>query len=146
MKFSILFVSLCLLMESSAFANTAPCCVGEHGPDTFQKTIKDAEIIDLEGQIKKILWDRRSRGQGGSYFTMEVNKAVYTVLISPISFLEENGIFLSPEENVTVVGYRFPSADSRTIIAKELTWGERTVVLRNKEGFPVWRYQRKSKR
>ena len=131
-------------------------------------------IVTLEGNLTGSTgsWEPRGHGNhtgGGMSFEFEAdNGEVFELMLSPVWFLEENGIALSPGERITVTGSVVDEYDNGDhhgsdgghgnghgdghggngmmddhehpyLVATALRVDGETTLLRDEEGYPLWR-------
>ena len=75
--------------------------------------------------------------------TVTVDGKDYQVMLGPADFLKEKKAGYAKDDEITIKGVKgeSPRGGGLMIRAREITKGENTLVLLNKEGQPVWRPQ-----
>jgi hypothetical protein len=63
------------------------------------------------------------------------------VILGSSSYVEQQGLKFEPQDKVTVRGSRVAVEGKPTIIATEVTKGEKTLKLRDANGAPLWNRQ-----
>ena len=61
------------------------------------------------------------------------------VHVAPSWYLAEQDFEIDTEEKVIVIGSRINIDGEEAIIAREIKKGDRTLTLRDENGFPMWR-------
>lgn len=103
----------------------------------FQTTeTLDGEVVSLDS-----LPSRRGTFEK-THLTVKTNKETIEVHLAPSWFLAEQDFDLTPQDKITVLGSRIKLDGEEAIVAREIKKGERTLVLRDRDGFPVWRMGR----
>jgi hypothetical protein len=77
----------------------------------------------------------------GVRFTLKTDQGPIEVILGRGSYVEQQGLKFEPRDKVTVKGSRVAVAGKATIIAAEVTKGEKTLKLRDANGMPVWNRQ-----
>jgi hypothetical protein len=121
-----------LLGFMPARAQQAPAKLAISLPYDFQSEMK----------IKGTVADIKLIGAGAN---TKVARLVVTtgaesieVLLCPKSFLDDMGVSFSKGDEVEITGSRVRDDDLDEMLAREVVKGNDTVVLRDKQGKPVW--------
>ena len=142
--FSTLLVSPLFAEEPLDGVEYTPCCWGD--PDSgsrgryyrnydFQTTETiDGEVISLVDSFPS-----RNRGFPGTHLMVKTNKETIEIHLAPSWFLAEQNFDLTPQEKITVIGSRINIDGEEAIIAREIKTGDRTILLRDENGIPLWR-------
>jgi len=117
-------------------------------------------IQTLSGELIEVfddweMWGHGNHTGGGMHFEFRADSGkVYELMLAPDWYLEEKGISLSVGDHITVTGSVLEpygtgfmgghmggghSNDEDYLIATSLTADGKTVQLRDKDGYPVWR-------
>jgi hypothetical protein len=62
----------------------------------------------------------------------------WEVQLAPETYLEAQDFDLEPDEWVEITGQRFQRRSQSTFLAFTVVSGEKTLVLRNEQGWPLW--------
>jgi len=73
--------------------------------------------------------------------TVTVDGKDYQVMLASADFLKEKKASYAKDDKITIKGVKGESPRGLTIRAREVTKGENTLVLLDKDGRPVWRPQ-----
>jgi hypothetical protein len=60
------------------------------------------------------------------------------VQLAPASFLKEIDCWIKAGEEVEVTGAKVPDATQDVMMAREVVFGNNTMVLRDQKGVPIW--------
>ncbi|RJR41291.1 MAG: DNA-binding protein [Deltaproteobacteria bacterium] len=77
----------------------------------------------------------------GVRFTLKTEQGPIEVILGRGSYVEQQGLRLEPQDKVTVKGSRVAVEGKPTVIATEVTKGEKTLKLRDANGMPLWNRQ-----
>uniref|UniRef100_A0A7C3Z1X3 DNA-binding protein n=1 Tax=Desulfobacca acetoxidans TaxID=60893 RepID=A0A7C3Z1X3_9BACT len=77
----------------------------------------------------------------GIRFTLKTDQGPIEVLLGRGSYVEQQDLKFKPQDKVTVKGSRIDVEGNPTIIAAEVTKGDKTLKLRDANGAPLWNRQ-----
>jgi hypothetical protein len=95
----------------------------------------------LSGEIVAVGEFTPSGKPSGVRFTLKTEQGPIEVILGRGSYVEQQGLKFEPQDKVTVKGSRVAVAGKPTIIAAEVTKGEKTLKLRDAKGMPLWNRQ-----
>lgn len=130
----VLAISIVIfLITLGATAQTA----GKNGPkyDTSKET-------KLKGTVTQV-----TEGAGAmdpTVLTVKVNDKVVNVQLAPKDYLKEIDCWVKAGDIVEVTGAKVTDAGDE-IIAREVVFGNNTMVLRDNKGIPIWELWKPSK-
>ena len=93
----------------------------------------------LKGEIVSLDSFSSRRGFPGTHLMVQTDKETIEVHLAPSWFLAEQEFDLISQDKITVIGSRINVDGQDAIIAREIIKGDRTLVLRDGDGFPIWR-------
>ena len=96
-------------------------------------------VETITGEVISV--DKITPAKGMSYgihLLVKTYKETISVHLGPSWFMDNQKIKISPKDNVTVTGSRITYKSIPAIIASEITKGDVTLTLRDKNGYPVW--------
>lgn len=102
---------------------------GRYDPGTVEK---------LSGEVTSLDGFAGPRGRGGIHVVMKVDKEVIAVHLGPAWYLDQQGLTVARGDQITVRGSRIDVGGKPEIIAAEITKTGHTIVLRDRDGIPVW--------
>ena len=70
--------------------------------------------------------------------TVGVGENSFEVLVAPMNWLDGKQVVFRPGERVEIVGARQDYGSGETIVAREIYTADKTIVLRDTEGRPLW--------
>jgi hypothetical protein len=107
---------------------------GQYGRHYDLRTVET-----VRGEINQVEIFTPWRGMGGGVHlqlkTAQENLAVH---LGPNWYLEQQNLNLGQGDTIQVKGSRVTFEGEPTVIAAEITQGEKTLTLRDQNGFPVW--------
>ncbi len=74
----------------------------------------------------------------GIHLLVKTGKETISVHLGPSWFMDNQKIKINPKDKVTVTGSRITYKSIPAIIGSEITKGDVTLTLRDKNGYPVW--------
>jgi hypothetical protein len=86
-------------------------------------------------EVKEVPGPGRS---SGTHLVVKGKEATREVHVGPTWYLQQNGISFSKGEHIEVTGSQVKYEGSDVIIAREIKAGDKTITLRNDQGFPLW--------
>ena len=86
---------------------------------------------------------RRNRQHQGIHVQMTASGEPLTVHLGPLFYLQQQQVRLQPGDSLIVRGSRVTMRGKPTMLAAELTRLDQTWTLRDEQGFPRWRGQRR---
>ncbi len=79
------------------------------------------------------------RGIGqGVHLQLKTDKETISVHLGPKWFLENQDIQIEKGDQISVKGSRITLNEKPALIAAEIEKGDQLLVLRDKDGFPLW--------
>ncbi len=109
-----------------------------------QKSAEEAPKYDvqkevtLKGTVEEVKEGPNAKGQIGIYLMVKSGGAITEVRLCPNSFLKEFAVVFNKGDQVTVTGSKLRLNDNDVVLAREIELGNNKIVLRDKQGVPVW--------
>jgi hypothetical protein len=69
---------------------------------------------------------------------VQAGTQVHVVRLAPAGFLKKNGLTLREGMTVSVKGFAVAGMEGDLLVASEIRQGEKSVVVRDGRGVPVW--------
>ncbi|GAB4538447.1 MAG: hypothetical protein Tsb0014_28080 [Pleurocapsa sp.] len=97
-------------------------------------------VETLNGEVVSIdtYTSRRGTAQG-VHLLVNTGQETVEVHLAPSWYLEERDFDIAPEDKIAITGSRINIDGESAIIASQIQKGDRTLVLRDENGFPLWR-------
>jgi len=103
------------------------------------------KVETLDGKVISVDANPSRRGNfQGTHLMVNTNKETIEIHVAPSWYLAEQEFEISPQDNLTIKGSRIKVDGEEAIIAREIIKGDKTLVLRDENGIPMWRGQRRS--
>ena len=74
----------------------------------------------------------------GTHLVVKTDTGTVLVHVAPADFLKEMDTSFKAGDQVQVVGAKAPDTTELEVLAREITVGSNTTVLRDDKGIPVW--------
>ncbi len=124
------------------------CCWGDRyggGRGRYYKSYNFQTTETFDGEVISLDNFPSRRGTfEGTHLMVKTNKETIEVHIAPSWFLAEQDFDLTPQDKITVIGSRINLDGKEAIVAREIQKGDRTLTLRDENGFPMWRGWRRN--
>ena len=98
-------------------------------------------VETLSGEVAAVSKYTPRGKPDGVRFTLKTDQGPIEVILGRGSYVEQQGLKFEPQDKVTVKGSRVAVEGKPTIIATEVTKGEKTLKLRDVNGKPLWNRQ-----
>ncbi len=105
-----------------------------------KKVYDTSTLTQVKGTITEIKHPNCGKGQGkGVHLILKTEKTdTYEVHLGPLWYLEKQNILLSEGDTIVVSGSKVMLNKQEVIIAREFEKGSSTIILRDKNGIPLW--------
>jgi len=80
--------------------------------------------------------------KAGVVVSLQVDDEAWEVYLAPASFLRDLEFTLAKGDRLTVLGSRAPSEGPPRIVAREVTKGQISLILRDERGRAIWEPRR----
>ena len=134
----LLFALLLAIPVSLACAQKAA-----DAPSTMPKYDVSKEV-KIKGSIEDVKEMTMAKGEAGVHLMVKTASETIEVRLCPSGYLKDFDASFAKGQQVEVTGSRVKVDDKEIILAREVTQGNNTVVLRDNKGNPVWTWLRKS--
>ncbi len=143
--FLVLVTAFVLMLSADAFAQGRGW--GRWAQADHQYDVKTVETV--VGVVEDVAYVSPTRGRGsgpGVHFTLKKGNETLEVVLGPVTWLNEQTEPFEKGDAVTVVGSRITLDGKPALIAKTLTYGDKTIALRDDAGLPKWRGTQRAER
>jgi hypothetical protein len=97
-----------------------------------------ANEVTIKGAVEEIKEVPNPKGQIGIYLMMKSGGDILEVRLCPNSFLKEFEVAFKKGDQLTIVGSKVKVEEKDVILAREIEFGNNKIVLRDRQGVPVW--------
>jgi len=117
-----------------------PFAYGQQGPGYGQRAriYNPANETAVKGTVEAVKTITGRGGWNGTHLILKTGDKSIDVHLGPAAFLKEKGFSFAKGDQIEVTGAKAEYGGSEAIIAREVKKGEKTLVLRNKQGLPEW--------
>jgi hypothetical protein len=105
----------------------------------YNRMYNISTVQTITGEVVKV--DKIIPIKGMSYgvhLLLKTDKDTVSVHVGPAWFVDNLKTKITLNDKVIVTGSKIIFQDSPTIIASEIKKGDKTIILRDKNGYPVW--------
>ena len=97
-----------------------------------------AKEVTIKGTVEEIKEVPNPKGPIGIYLMVKSGGETLEVRLCPNSFLKEFEVAFQKGDQLTITGSKVRVEEKDVILAREIEFGNNKIVLRDKEGVPVW--------
>ena len=132
-----------LLLAGALGATTT--VYAQRGPGMGQRMYDPSTVETVTGVVTAVdtVTGRHNRQHQGIHVRMTASGEPLTVHLGPLFYLQQQNVRVQAGDSLTVRGSRVTMRGEPSLIAAELTRQDQTWTLRDKQGFPRWRGQRR---
>ncbi|WP_041532244.1 hypothetical protein [Pelobacter propionicus] len=106
---------------------------------SYQRMYNQATVESVSGQVVSVDTMMPMKGMGsGIHLTLKTDKETIPVHLGPSWFIERLDSKIEKGDRIEVKGSRVTMMGNATIIAAEVKKGTNLLLLRDKNGVPVW--------
>ena len=92
----------------------------------------------LKGTIAEVKQIETDKGDPAIHLLLQAGDQVLEVYLCPNAFLKEMEMGFAQGDQIQVTGSKVKVNDTEVVLAREVSKGNDTLVLRDKKGAPVW--------
>jgi hypothetical protein len=134
-NFFKVFVVLLVLAVPLALAQKTGVDTAKYDP---------AKEIKLKGSVEEIKEVPGPKGEVGVELVLKTDTGLVEVRLCPNSFLKEFEVVFAKGDQLDITGAKIKIDDKDVVLAREIVRGNDTLVLRDKQGAPVWTWLKSS--
>ena len=115
----------------------------QKGQDGSQMMYNPATETTIKGTVESL--DQGAQGMMmkmgmgmGTHLTIKTAEGNFQVMLGPSTFVADKGFSFAKGDEVEVTGSKVTMGGGESLIAREITKGGKTLVLRDKTGKPEW--------
>ncbi len=102
--------------------------------------------VTIKGTVQEVKQVPNPKGQMGIYLMVKSGGELNEVRLCPNSFLEEFEVSYKMGDELTITGSKVKVGEKEAILAREIEHGNSKMVLRDKQGVPVWTWLKQGSR
>ncbi len=119
------------------------CCHGNQsgwGRRQYSRRYNLNNVETLKAKVISVdtFTSRRETSQG-IHLLVNTGKETLEVHLGPSWYLENQDFDIIAEDEITIIGSRINLNGEEEIVASQLEKGNKTFILRDENGFPMWR-------
>lgn len=110
-----------------------------YGPDVcpiYDGVYDQSALETYSGQVVAI--EQVSPVGQGTWLEVQTEQKTVSVHIGPAWYLEDQEVAISPNDTIEITGIPNTWNDTTTVIASKIKLTDRTVELRDADGYPLW--------
>ncbi len=92
----------------------------------------------LKGTVEEVKQIETAKGNPAIHLMVKSGEQLLEVYLCPNAFLQEMQMAFAMGDQVEVIGSKVKVDQADVVLAREITKGTDTLVLRDKKGAPVW--------
>jgi hypothetical protein len=97
-----------------------------------------AKEVKLKGSVEEVKEIPGPKGEVGIELVLKTGSELVEVRLCPNSFLKEFEVTFAKGDQLEITGAKIKLDEKDVVLAREIVRGPETIVLRDKQGAPVW--------
>ena len=103
-----------------------------------------ASEVTLKGVVEEVKQVPNScQGETGLHLMLKTNAGIVEVQVAPVDFLKSLEVQFAKGDHLEVVGSQLTQEGSQLVLARSVTRDKNELVVRDKQGAPVWTWMKK---
>ncbi len=94
--------------------------------------------VTIKGTVTEVKEIAGAKGKTDIHLMVKFGENIVEVCLCPIAFLNEFGVAFHKGDQLIIVGSKGKMGDQDVVLAREIEQGDNKIVMRDKEGAPVW--------
>ena len=119
------------------------CCRGNHSSwsrGQYYRRFDRHKIETLNGEVVSVdAYPSRRGTSQGIHLMVNTGQETVEVHLAPSWYLKDREFEITPKDKIVITGSRIIVDGKPAIIASQIEKGDRTLLLRDEDGFPMWR-------
>lgn len=99
--------------------------------------------VKLKGSVEEVRQVPEAKGEVGVELAVKTTSETVEVQLCPDRVLKEFEVSFTTGDEVEITGARIKVDDKDVVLARQIVHGNSTLVLRDKQGVPVWTWLKK---
>ncbi|MEW6209930.1 MAG: DNA-binding protein [Acidobacteriota bacterium] len=99
--------------------------------------------MTVKGSVEEVKQVTSPMGWNGTHLTVKTDSETLEVHIGPTFYLEEQKFTFATGDQIEVTGSKVKCEGVDALLAREVKKGDKTLLLRNAQGIPLWSKSRR---
>ena len=99
-----------------------------------------ATVVDIQGKVTAVREVPKGSPMDGLHLMVQAGLETLDVYVGPPEFVKVFEITFKRGDEVHVIGSKVDFEGSKVVLAREVSIGTVTILCRDKEGEPLWKY------
>ena len=134
---SLLKCAVALTFVTASYAVAADTAKDPKAPGPSYDTTK---VVEIQGKVKAVREDPKGSAMAGLHLTLQAGVETLDVYVGPPEFVKVFEVTFKPGDEVRVIGAKVDFEGSKVVLAREVGIGIVTILCRDKDGEPLWKY------
>ncbi len=143
MKRVLMCMAIAALTTPEAFAQATGGPPGGGRPAMARRAYDPATVTTVSGDVASVTRIDGRRGGQGIHVVLNTSDGPLDVHLGPASYLDRQPLKVAKGDAIQVTGSKVELRGKPALIAKEVKKGDAALTLRDENGVPVWRGQRR---
>lgn len=136
--FSTHLISRRLLLAGLAIVVAASTAAAQRGSGMGTPRYDTATEATISGTVTEVQTHQGRMNRTGVHLVVQTTTGTTDVHVAPTTWLQQQHIEFAKGDTVTVVGSFVTIDGTKALLAREITRGTTTIVLRDQSGRPEW--------
>jgi hypothetical protein len=128
-------VALAFVTASSAIAADSAKDPKAAGPG-YDTT----KVVEIQGKVTAVREVPKGSPLDGLHLTLQAGLETLDVYVGPVEFVKVFEVTFKPGDQIHVIGAKVDFEGSKVVLAREVAIGTVTILCRDKDGEPLWKY------
>ena len=99
-----------------------------------------ASVMTVTGKVTAVREVSKDRPLAGVHLIVQQESQTLDIYIGPTEFVKVFDVAFAKGDEIRVIGSKVDFDGSKVVLAREVTLGTVTLVCRDKDGSPLWKY------
>lgn len=105
-----------------------------------EPTYNVATVINFTAKVTEVRDVSRDNPLAGLHLTVQFESQALDVYVGPSEFVKVFDVTFVKGDSIQVIGSKVDFEGSAVVLAREVTLGPVTLLCRDKDGSPLWKY------
>jgi hypothetical protein len=98
------------------------------------------KVVGIQGKVTAVREDPKGSPMEGLHLTLQAGLETLDVYVGPAEFVKVFEVTFKPGDQIRVIGAKVDFEGSTVVLAREVAIGTVTILCRDKDGEPLWKY------